>query len=176
MGSLEDFELSPEARRKLKDKKYLKKALKEGKTVQEIIGFSHKVMRDFYLAAYQLFEKDCFADAARAFLFLVTLNPRNHEYWIGLGMSSQMCKDFEGAIDAYEMAAMMEINDPVPYFYLAKCLFALHERESVISALDLAIECAGDDETYLELKEQAIAARKLILSDNHNDNDELSLS
>lgn len=171
MGAFDEFELSDEARKRLKDKKYIKKALQDGLTAQEIVGFTDEAMANFYGAARKLFEGERYTDAADAFLFLVTLNPRNHEYWLGLGMATQMCKDFEGAIDAYEMAALLEINNPVPYFYLAKCLFALHERESVISALELAIECAEDDPDFQELKHQAIAALELIQSDADDPDD-----
>ena len=80
-------------------------------------------------------------------------------------MSTQMLGDYEAAIDAYEMAAICKLESPVPYFYLAKCLFAVHDRESSLKALDLAIEYAGDDFEFIELKDQAILARDLLLKD-----------
>lgn len=160
---LKDFRLSPAAKKKLKNKKLLKKELEEGKTAQEIIGFSDKVMAKFYGAAYYLFEHKRYQDAANAFLFLATLNPYNHDYWLGLGMATQMCHDYEAAIDAYELAAISNIESPIPYFYLAKCLFAIHDRQSALQALDLAIETANDLEEYAELKQQAEAARQILL-------------
>ena len=57
-------------------------------------------------------------------------------------MSTQLCHEYEAAIDAYELAAICDISSPIPYFYLAKCLFAIHDRESALKALDLAIETA----------------------------------
>jgi type III secretion system low calcium response chaperone LcrH/SycD len=122
-------------------------------------------MAKFYNAAYHLFEKKKYADAGNAFLFLVTLNPYNHDYWLGLGMTTQLSGDFETAIDAYEMAAICKYDSPVPYFYLAKCLFAMHDRESALQALNLAIEYAGDSAEYNELKQQANAAKTLLLRD-----------
>ena len=102
---------------------------------------------------------------ANAFLFLITLNSYNHEYWLGLGMSTQLLGNYETAIDAYEMAAICKLDSPVPYFYLAKCLFAIHDRDSSIQALDLAIEYAADDPQYADLKVQAVAARELLIKD-----------
>jgi hypothetical protein len=52
---------------------------------------------------------------------------------------------------------------PVPYFYLAKCLFAIHDRESALQALNLAIESAGELEEYTELKQQAEMAKEILL-------------
>lgn len=160
---LSEFRLSEKAKQKLKNKKLLKKELEEGKTAQEIMGFSNETMSRFYQAAYFLFEHKRYQDAGNAFLFLATLNPHNHDYWLGLGMATQLCHDYEAAIDAYELAALSDISSPVPYFYLAKCLFAIHDRESALQALDLAIETADELPEYAELKQQAITAKEMLL-------------
>lgn len=160
-----EFNLSKKTKEKLKNKALLKKELAAGKTAQEIMGFSEETMAKFYGAAYRLFEHRRYPDAANAFLFLVTLNPYHHEYWVGLGMATQMSGDYESAIDAYEMAAICKIDSPIPYFYLAKCLFAIHDRESALQALNLAIEYSGDNSEYSDLKMQAIHARDLLLKD-----------
>jgi type III secretion system low calcium response chaperone LcrH/SycD len=159
---LDEFKLSKKAKNRLKDKEWLKKELAKGKTPQELLEFSDEAMAKFYQAAYRLFEHKRYTDAANAFLFLVTLNTHNHDYWLGLGMATQMTGDYESAIDAYEMAAATDISSPVPYFYLAKCLFAMHDRTSALQALDLALDCAGDNEEYAELRKQAIAAKALL--------------
>lgn len=160
---LSEFQLSEKAKAKLKDKKLLKKELAEGKTAQEIMGFSDETMAKFYKAAYLLFEHKRYQDAGNAFLFLATLNPHHHEYWLGLGMATQLCQDYEAAIDAYELAALCDIASPIPYFYLAKCLFAIHDRESALQALNLAIETADDIDEYADLKRQAELAKEILL-------------
>lgn len=156
---LSEFWLSKEVKTKLQDKKLLKKELAEGKIPQEIIEFSNETMAKFYQAAHLLFEKKCYQEASHAFLFLATLNPHCHDYWLGLGMTTQLCHHYEEAIDAYELAALCDITSPVSYFYLAKCLFAIHDRENAVQALDLAIEMAADSEEYAELKQKAEAAK-----------------
>lgn len=160
---LSEFKLSKKVKEKLKNKKLLKKELSEGKSAQEILEFSDSTMAKFYRAAYTLFEHKRYQDAGNAFLFLATLNPHNHEYWLGLGMASQLCHDYESAIDAYELAALNDFSSPVPFFYLAKCLFAIHDRESALQALDLAIETANDLEEYADLKQQAEEAKRILL-------------
>lgn len=160
---LSEFKLSRKAKEKLKDKELLKKELASGKTPQEILGFKDETMAKFYREAYRLFEHKRYIDAANAFLFLVTLNTNIHDYWLGLGMSAQLCADYESAIDAYEMAAVTDVESPVPYFYLAKCLFAIHDRESALQALDLTLEYAEDKEEFTDLIQQARAAKALLL-------------
>ena len=159
-----EFKLSKKSKLILNNKELLKKELASGKSAQEIVGFSNETMAKFYKVAYHLFENHRYSDAADAFFFLVTLNHYNHDYWLGLGMSSQLCGKFDAAIDAYEMAAICEIENPVPYFYLAKCLYAMHERENALQALNLAISYAGDLPEYAELKAQAQKALSMVLT------------
>lgn len=158
-----DFDLSKRIQKKLKDIKQVKKELHEGKSAQEILEFKDEAMLEFYQAAYKLFIGKRYTDAANAFLFLVTLNPYRHDYWVGLGMATQMCQNYEAAIDAYEMAAICQIESPIPYFYLAKCLFAIHDRESALMALDLAIEYSDTSEEFRDLKTQALKAKTILL-------------
>lgn len=159
---LGEFKISKKVREKLKDRKWVKQELAKGKTAQEILEFSDETMAKFYGAAYRLFEHQRYIDAANAFLFLVTLNAYNHDYWLGLGMATQMIGDFEAAIDAYEMAANCELDNPIPYFYLAKCLFAMHERDSALEALDLALEYSSGKVEFSQLRREAQAARVLL--------------
>lgn len=160
---LNEFTLSKKVKQKLKDKELLKKEIAAGKSAQEILEFSNETMAKFYQAAYFLFEKKRYTEAADAFLFLATLNPHNHDYWLGLGMATQLNGNWEAAIDAYEMAAINRLDSPVPYFYLAKCLFAVHDRKSALEAIQLAIDYADDIPEYANLKEQALAAKDLLM-------------
>lgn len=161
----QEFMLSNKAKENLKDKKNLKKNLESGKSVLELMDFQQATCAKFYQAAFKLFEQHHYADAADAFLFLITLDSANHDYWLGLGMSTQLLHQYEAAIDAYEMAAISKLDSPVPYFYLAKCLYAVHDKESSLSALNLAIEYSTDELIFQDLKNQAIVARDLLLKD-----------
>jgi type III secretion system low calcium response chaperone LcrH/SycD len=158
-----NFKIKPSVIKRLRDGSLAKKVLVKQIPVQEAVGFSEEAMAKFYAAAHGLFVAKHYADAADAFLFLVGLNPNKSDYWIGLGMGSQMNRDFYGAIDCYETAAMCELDYPVPYLYLGKCLFALHERETALAAFQLAIEYAGNIKEFHELKNVALKARDVLL-------------
>lgn len=160
---LSPFQLSKEIKEKLKDKQVLEKELAAGQSPQEILNLSEEEMAKCYRAAYLLFEEKHYEEAADAFFFLATLNSDRSDYWLGLGMSTQLQHDYEAAIDAYELAALCDLSSPVPYFYLAKCLFAIHDRESALQALNLAIETAGDSSEFSDLKIKAEEAKKMLL-------------
>ncbi len=153
---------SVEAKTKLKDKYFLREELAKDRSPQAIMEISDECLSHFYKAARHLFESHHYVEAADAFLFLILMNAGNHDYWLGLGMSTQMAGDFESAIDAYEMAAIYEIENPVSYFYLAKCLFAMHERQSAHQALEIAILYADDAPEFRDLKKQALVAMEML--------------
>lgn len=162
--NLKDFRPSEIVKKRLENKKLITNDLKAGKSVQEILGFGEEVMKNFCAAAYVLFHEKHYQEAANAFLFLTTLNSSHCEYWLGLGMATQFCGEYEEAIDAYELAAICDIANPLPYFYLAKCLFAVHDRSGALQALELTLELTEDEEAYSEIRQQAELARDLLLS------------
>lgn len=159
---LKQFKLSKKVKEKLKDKKLLKREIAKGRTAQEILELSDDEMATYYRAAHHLFENRHYMDAADTFLFLVTMNPHNHDHWLGLAMATQKLGNYEDAIDSYEMASYYEPDSPVPYFYLAQCFFAIQDREAAYEALDLTIEYAGENEEYADLKKQALESKKLM--------------
>lgn len=158
-----EFKIPNSVIKQLRDGSLSKKLSEEQLSVQDAIGYSDATMAKFYAAAHHLFLTKQYADAADAFLFLVGLNPAIADYWLGLGMASQMTQDFDGAIDCYELAAMCELDNPVPYLYLGKCLFALHERDSALAAFQLAIDYAANRSEFRELKKAATKGRDLLL-------------
>ncbi len=162
---LEEFEISKEIKQKLKDNSFLKNELSKEKCLQEILGFSEETMGKFYKAACSIFEKKLYIESSDAFLFLVTLNPCHYDYWLGLGASTQHRNDYEAAIDAYEMAAICQLDCPVPYLHLAKCLFAMHDRTSALQAIELAIEYSENQDQYDDLHRQARAAKEVLLKE-----------
>ena len=160
---LGDFKIPKKIQKKLENETWLKKELEKGRSAQEILGFTDEVMASFYAAAHHLLERDCYADAINAFFFLATLNSRNFEYWLGLGMAMQASGQFEESIDALEMAAMLEPESPLAFFYLAKSLYSVGERENALEAIEIALECADGKELYREIKFQALKVKELLL-------------
>ena len=156
------FSINPQVLQKMRDKTFLKEAFASKEKLKGLLGFSSETMALMYQSAHHFFTEHQYEEAAEAFLFLATLDPDNFDYWLGLGMSVQMRGDYEAGIDAYEMAAFIEVENPISYFYLSKCFFAMHDRENAKQALEMAIDYAGDSSQYADLKHQAHAALQLI--------------
>lgn len=148
--------------KKFQNKELLLEELRNGKIPQKIWNYSQKQIEKLYFLAHRLLEEKRFYDARDAFIFLITLNPYHLEYWLGLGFAFQYLHAYEEAIDAYEMAAICHLDHPLPYLYLAKCLFAIHDKKSAMQAIEIALEYAGDRQEFDELKKEALKAKKVL--------------
>lgn len=156
------FSIDPQILEKMRDAQFLNDAFASGQKLSDLLGFSPETMALMYKSAHHFFTEHQYEQALQSFLFLATLDPDNFDYWLGLGMSAQMTGDYEAGIDAYEMAAFIEVENPVSYFYLSKCFFSMHDHENAKQALEMAIEYAEDSQQYADLKQQAHAALLLI--------------
>ena len=171
MHILDEFRIDEEMKVKLKDKDFLSQCRSEGKLYQHILGYSQETMEKFYLAAYSLFQKEQYEKAADAFLFLVTLNPKVHNFWLGLGMAEQMLERYTDALFAYQMSALSDEKDPLSYFHAAKCYFAIRENDLAQQSLDKAIKYAKGRREFDSLRAQAKEAKALLLQDKGVDSE-----
>ncbi len=108
MADVTKYCMSDEGLQLLDDADALAEALEDGKTFQQIVGFSDDVLADFYEVAARLLEEGRYEEAGNAFVFLTTVNPNLSELWLGLGMAHQFQKDYDNAMAAYEAAKEAE--------------------------------------------------------------------
>ena len=164
MEGLDEFNIPEEVSKKLQDPQLLRRHVQEGVTFQELMGYSDETMEQFYQAAYNLYQKQRFPAAAEAFTFLTTLNPERHNYWLGLGMSEQRLEEYHGALLAYAMAMMSDVNSPLPHFLSANCYRALLDNSNALASLEQAIKRAGEQEEHHQLREQALSLKQKLSS------------
>lgn len=159
---MDEYKIPEDALEKLRDPDILRRQMDEGKTFQEIIGYSTDTMDKFYSAAYNLFQQQEYQKAADAFVFLTTLNPNIHAYWLGLGMSEQLCGGYHGALLAYAMAILTDVENPAPHYHSASCYRILQDSVSALQSLEMALQCSNDKPEFSYLKEQAQAAKQTL--------------
>jgi type III secretion system low calcium response chaperone LcrH/SycD len=127
--------------------------------VLNTLALSDEELAHMQTIANDLITQKRYSEAANAFIFLATIAGNRLEFWIGLGMASQLQGDFEVAIDAYEVAASCAIDHPLPYLYLGNAYFAIHKREQAYQAIDLALTYAADKSAYEEIAQKASKAK-----------------
>lgn len=162
MENIERFKIPQEAVDKLRDPDVIRRYVAEGKTFQEIIGYSPEIMEEFYGLAYRLYSNQQYEDAADAFVFLTTLNPYVHNFWLGLGMAEQKREEYEGALIAYGMAGMTDPSNPISLFHSSHCYHLMGEYQSALDMMDRLIKQCGDQEEHAKLKADAAKARSQI--------------
>ena len=112
-------------------------AVRKGATVAQITGTSPETLEQLYALAHNLYGSQSFADAETLFRALCLYNPHEPKYWMGLGGSRQALARFEGASDAYQMAALTTgLSDPEPLFFAARCLLKMNKKVEAVEGLE----------------------------------------
>jgi type III secretion system low calcium response chaperone LcrH/SycD len=160
MDHLEEFRIPEEAIARMQRPGFLEKALSEGKTLQEIIGFSETTMEKFYQSACVMFHEGRFKHSEDAFTFLTTLNPNTFAFWLGLAMSYHHLEEYEQALLAYSCASNADRTHPLPDFYAASCHLSLGNKEQTAHHLEDAIAKCKVSEVHSELLKRCENAYK----------------
>ncbi len=116
---VENFQIPREILDRLGDPLLLEKYVEEGRTFQDILGYSNEAMDRFYQIARSLLDSKKLKEASDAFLFLTTLNPHIPTYWLGLGMCEHLHEEYQRGLVAYGMASVSDREDPLPHYYSA---------------------------------------------------------
>jgi type III secretion system low calcium response chaperone LcrH/SycD len=126
--------------------------------VMEILGISDdeispvplELERQFYATAFGLYESEDYRGAAQLFTQLVLTDPYSEHYWRGLASSKHMAKEYQAALHAWSMVALLNEKDPMPHFHAAECCLSLDDKEDALKALDAALDLCGEDESMRE--------------------------
>jgi type III secretion system low calcium response chaperone LcrH/SycD len=122
--------------------------------IREILGISEETVAvlppemesSFYAVAFENYELGNYRMAAQLFTQLVLTNPFSEHYWQGLAGAKQMAREYEAALHAWGLLALLREGDPLIHFHAAECLLALHDKEEGAKALQAALELCKDGE------------------------------
>ena len=126
------------------------------KEVMEILGITEKevkpipleMQRQLYATAFGMYEKGDYRSAWQLFTQLVLSDPFSEHYWLGLASSKQMARDYQAAIHAWSLVALLKEGDPMPHFHAAECLLSLDEKEEALKALDAALDLCTEERLH----------------------------
>jgi len=100
---------------------------------------SRETLEALYYVAHANYKQGKYEDAAGIFRYLTVEDTRTRKHWMGLGSSLQMLKQYQKAIEAYEIAAAIDPGDPRVHMHAADCLFGLGNVKDALFALDCAV-------------------------------------
>jgi tetratricopeptide (TPR) repeat protein len=119
----------------------------EHHTLQENLEISDFVLYCFYLVGHQLFKEKHYDEASHIFLLLTTLNPFVKDYWMALGITEKIRRNFESSYAAFVMASIIDLRDPEPHFQMIECCLATGEFKGASIELEevkAMVELNGD--------------------------------
>lgn len=143
----------------------LTEKIEEGKTFQEILGYTAQTLEQCYQIGLDLFENENYKDASAVFSLLTLLNPYFHNFWLCLAMSEQAQHHWEPALQAYVVAQWVDEKDPISYIYAAECHLRLKDYSHAIDNFDKAIALAKESKNpdYIGLAEAAKQRKEYLL-------------
>ena len=89
----------------------------------------------FYSKAYAHYQTNQTAEAAEIFKVLCARRPMEARFWFGLGASLQGSANYENALYAWAMAALLDPENPYPHFHAAECSDSLNLHKDASLAL-----------------------------------------
>ena len=114
--------------------------------------FSIEEQEALYAMGYQCYENGIYTTASQFFTKLILCNPFEEKYWRGLASSQQMLTAYLDALHAWSQCALLAVEDPLPHFHAAECLFSLNEKQDALKALSAAESLLPPDENILKNK------------------------
>jgi type III secretion system low calcium response chaperone LcrH/SycD len=133
-----------------------------GRTFRDFTQLTPESMEVIYMVAYNQYNAGKFADAEKVFRLLAMLNHFEPKYWKGLAASREAQKKYEEALQAYGYLGMMDIYDPLPSFYAAKCFIALGKAAEAEAGLRAAVYNSDNKPEHAALHQQAKALLELL--------------
>ncbi|MBO4300542.1 MAG: SycD/LcrH family type III secretion system chaperone [Desulfovibrio sp.] len=119
-------------------------ALIRGEPLYRILGMKKGMIEARYALAHQLYAAGKYEDAETLFRWLTAYANDNEAHWLGLAACRQALENYDGALEAYQMAALYtSLEDPAPFYYSAICLLKQGKPEDAKVSLQ-AVLTLGD--------------------------------
>ena len=143
------------------------RCLTEGATLADIRGYTDDEMEAVYNLAHNAYRQRRYDDARKLFQFLAENDHTESRFWMGLAASYQMTRDYEQAVAAYGVAALLDATDPQAPLRACECYLAMNDPESgrrALDAVELICSATGGEPVHRELLKRAALLDSAIVS------------
>ncbi len=142
---------------------YVIDIIKELPSLAEQKSLSKEQIESLYALGCQLYEAQCYREAADLFRFLCFFESRIAHYWIALGGAYQHSKHHDNALAAFTMACLLDPRNPEPRFYTAHTLIALQDLSLALQSINIAIQLCQGNPQYVDLYRRSMALKNALL-------------
>lgn len=119
---------------------FIPNVLLKSETLQQAFGISDYEMEKLYEEAYVYYEADAYQDSLTVFRWLILFNTYETKYWMGFAANLQLLEQYEKALHAYAVSALLDSRSPDPHYHAYECYQQLDQKEEAEKALKLATQ------------------------------------
>ncbi len=113
----------------------IKQMIQNDASLKEAMGLTQQFLESLYSMAYQQYKSGKYKDSGALFRLLNLSDPNDTRFSMGLAASKQMQGDYDEAILAYHLCGQLDLNNPIPYFYLSECYRKKNNHRSALYSL-----------------------------------------
>lgn len=127
----------------------------EGYTFKDFAEIGDEQMEAVYAYAFNLVDQEQYREAGELLAWLAGMDQFQPKYMIGLGICRQQLKEYVGAIEAFAIAALLELENPIPPIRAAECYLALGKLDEAQSGVKAALHWAAARPEHEAVRERA---------------------
>ncbi len=134
---------------------------------KDALGVGDKKTEELYAEAYRLYNNGRYEKAQKLFSTLILLNAIDPRFIFGLAACMHMKKEYAHAGSTYVKCAIIDFENPIPYYHAADCWIQLNDPLSAITNLNLAIKRCGDKPEFDAIKKRCILTLESLTRDGY---------
>lgn len=127
-----------------------------GMIPKDALGLSDVDIERLYAEAYHHFNSGKYKDALIIFNALVALNLTEPKYLFGIAACEQMLGNFKVAADTYMGTAMLDPENPIPFFHASDCWMQINDLHAALVCLRMTVRRSGDNSAYSVIKDRCL--------------------
>lgn len=132
-----------------------RRIIEEGKTPGEAFEMDAENLVQLYNFGYTMYTNGDYKNAFQVFNILSILFPFDGAVLMAKGVCQQRMKAWELAVENYMAAALVDLQDPLPFFYASECFAELKQPKEAVFMLEKAIARCGDIPQLSKIKVKA---------------------
>ena len=141
----------------------VKSLIEKNATLKQLNGVTNSELEAVYSLAFGYYQTGRYDEALKLFQFLVLFDHLNQKYWMGLGATQQVLKDYQAAVTSYGYCSFLNLENPKPQLHAAECFLAMGDKRNAASSLEaLDAYCPKDTDAGREYRAQAAKLRALV--------------
>ena len=128
---------------------------KDGGTLKSYARLTDEDLEAIYAVAHNQFTARKYDKAVDLFKFLCLYDHTEPRWFYGLGIARQHAGDYAGAVEAYGLATILDVENPRPQAQAGYCLLAMERWPEAQSALEGTLMVCGENPAHADVKRQA---------------------